>query len=152
MDEYLTGVNEAIRKLDDIAGENGKFMKQSLRTALREGAKILQRIMLTVVSRQSGLTADNIKVRAGPRSRKRISMLVGVFNAAADTIKQFYAGFADFGHMTAQSKDASGINAASPQMVPGTRWTDTPKADIPIAQQKIVEVLTAELADICRIK
>lgn len=137
-DSGLQGMDDCLRKLQEIGSEDGKFLRQSLRTALREAAKLLQRTILAVVGRESGLTLQNVKVRAGPRSRRGPSMLVGVFGGAVKGLTQtFYAGFAAFGHKT-----------PSGGKVQGTEWPDAPRSDMPLAEQKITEVLRDEITQL----
>lgn len=101
-DDGLQGITEALRKLDDIGGEQGKFVKKSIRQVLRRAAKKLQIVMLQLIKRgETGQTAANVKLKAAPRSRVRIGMLIGVFDPRQG---KFYAGWANFGHRWSRKK------------------------------------------------
>lgn len=134
-DEAIIGMNECIRKLRDIGAEDGKFAKKGMRSALREGCKFMQRIILAALKSESGVTARNVKVRSGPRSRSKISMLVGVFGGAVKDV--FYAGFSNYGHKTTAGKQ-----------VEGSRWTDVVNQDVQMAFEKVAEKLSVELAEV----
>jgi hypothetical protein len=139
-EEGFNGSAAAIRKMEELAGENGKFVKQSMRRALRMAAKDIRVYMLSVIPAQTGLTRVAVKVRAGKRSRVGISMLVGVFGLARKgPLMRFFAGFANYGHKT-----------PSGEKIPGIEWTEPVKSILPQAANNIGATLGEEAAAIAR--
>ncbi len=131
-EQGLQGLTEALRKLEDIGGEQGKFVKQSLRTVLREEAKKILASMRVLIKQQSGITTRALKVRAVPRKRNRVGMMAGVFYMG----KEFYAGWANYGHK---------IGKGGKKMVKGSEWTERVKSQFPAVQETIAARLTEEI-------
>ncbi len=104
----LEGAKECLAKLQEIAGDNGKFVRYSIRAALRDSAKMLQpQIRAAITPGPEGILRESVKVRAGKRSSRGQSILVGIFKSLLFGKKEFYAGFENYGHKN----------------VPGSHWT-----------------------------
>ncbi len=139
-EESLKGAADAIRKLNELADDNGKFAKQSMRRALREEAKTLRAFMLSVIAAETGLTRAALKVRAGKRSRIGISMLVGVFGLARKgPLSTFFAGFANYGHKTPGGGHVTGL-----------QWTEKVKTTMGGSAEAIGKTLSEEVTTIAR--
>ena len=80
-----------------------KVSKRVLRKALRAGAKPIAAAAKNLAPSKSGALRSSIKVRSGKRSRRGMSIIVGL---GADWYKgdQFYAAFVEFGYRVGSRK------------------------------------------------
>ncbi len=95
----VTGVPAIDRRLRRVEGKVGRKV---VRRALRRGAKLVAQEAKRRAPRRTGALSKSIKVRAGKRSRRAISInaIIGKGFFKGET---FYAGFIEFGapgHMT----------------------------------------------------
>lgn len=127
----IEGAAEAIRSLQEL--ESGRFLKNSVRRSLRAGAKVMKAIIYLAIRKRTAVTAEAVSIKAGPRRKNVISMLAGVMGGA--TRKGiFYAGFADYGHMTKGGK-----------RVQGNLWTEQAKSRTDLVVTAITTVLVEEI-------
>lgn len=113
----LQGVPEMLRALKNI-DEN--IANKWARTALRNAAKIVANACRADAPVKSGKTKEAIKVRAGKRSRVRVSMNV-VLSSKLFPKGGFYLGFVDRGHKTRKS---FAKNWTIKRLIPGTFWAE----------------------------
>jgi HK97 gp10 family phage protein len=95
----LEGVDELRRKLDDLGRNVGGRIA---RTALRDGAKVMQGVLRDDAPSDSGQTKAAIKVRSGKRSRAKIGMMVTLNERFFKN--QFYVGFVNWGWIWSRHK------------------------------------------------
>ena len=96
-DTGLIGLTDALVKLEDITGPNGRFIRKSLRRILVEiGLEYVDKIKAAIKS-DTGKTAYAVNIREGKKKRGVISIMMGVFGSQL-TADAFYAGWANFGH------------------------------------------------------
>jgi HK97 gp10 family phage protein len=110
----LEGYSELRSKLDDLGRNAGGRIA---RRSLRAGAKVMQAQLRQDAPDVTGQTKAAIKVRAGKRSRTKISMMVtlgkGFFQGST-----FYAGFVNWGWLTGRR------GSAKRRKIEGTEWLE----------------------------
>ena len=129
------GMDETKKMLDSLGT---KFARSATRKALRAGAKIVQRALIAAAPVDSGTTKAAIKVRAGKRSRSKISVLCLISSLLFK--RPFYAGFANYGHIwsrrirlktyaytrTKERRGKKTVPIAGPgeKYIPGSHWLE----------------------------
>lgn len=98
----VIGVEYIDKKLREM---EPKLSKKVLRTALRRALKPAQQVARGIVPKRSGLLRKSLKIRAGKRSKKGITMTVST--SSTDNLytgKSFYGGFV---HDGAKNRDGT---------------------------------------------
>lgn len=104
----LTGAEDLIKKLERL---EAKTAKKIGRKALRAGAKIVKTEMKSSAPvDQEAALPQSVKIKAGKRSRKRISIEVGIGD---DKFKgdKYYATFVELGTSEQPPQDFMGSSA-----------------------------------------
>jgi HK97 gp10 family phage protein len=97
----ITGIREIDRKLKTL---EARVQKKILRRAMRTGMKVVLAEAQALVPVLSGLTKENLKLRAGKRSRNKTTLNVQVANAegltkeTSEGKKFFYPAVVEWGH------------------------------------------------------
>jgi len=129
--------------------------KAACRKALRAGAKIMAAVMVTNAPVGSGLTRRAIKVRAGKRSRSKITTLASLSSRLFPT-GLFYAGWVNYGWIWSRHRrerlkshdkgKASKAVGAGEKQIPGTHWLERSDAEArPRVRAEIERVLHEEV-------
>jgi HK97 gp10 family phage protein len=86
--------DEAVRR--KLAKARKSLEKKLLRKAMRDAMKLVQALAVRLAPREKGLLRRTIKVRAGPRSRSSISILV-VVGEGWYRGQSYYAAMVEYG-------------------------------------------------------
>jgi hypothetical protein len=146
MDSQLNGDTELIAKLIEI---DERVAGKWLRTALRDGAKVVQQQCIAWAPVKSGVTRNAIKVRAGKRRQLGIYMLVTLskrfFPVKENT---FYVGFVDRGRKTGTGRGWKALSYRNIRReIPGTLWLELAfERSIGRAREVIYDTLARGLA------
>ena len=115
----VTGVEELDKKLAEF---EPKLQKKWLRQAMRDGLKLVLAEAQDNCPVLSGLTKDNIKIRAGKRSRSKITMFVRVgpsddlVKTTLDGKRYFTPACVEYGHK-GRPATVSGIEYGTTEVV-----------------------------------
>lgn len=144
----LKGADEMILALEQI---EKNVANKHVRTALRAGAKVIQRQCVADAPVKTGQTRRAIKVRAGKRMKNAIRMLVtigkGMFKGGT-----FYAGFVEYGWTWGRKKRARNrkgkalTSGATDKRIPGKNWLHNAfDKSASAAQQATIDSLSESL-------
>lgn len=144
----LKGADEMIAALEKI---ETNIARKHTRTALRAGAKVIQKQCQADAPTKTGRTRRAIKVRAGKRMKDAIRMLVTIGQGMFQGVT-FYAGFIEYGWKWSRKRNARNrkgkalTSGATDKRIPGTQWLHRAfdKSET-AAQQAVLESLSESL-------